>query len=568
MHLYSERSSLEGFEIEIFRLVAFSSTPEQWKEWLRVPLEHAAARGNLDLFNKLLGAGANGAAGWRGCRDRTLLDAAALGGNEDIVSGLLGEGAQPDVNVVSVSSGRSALYTATYCGHTAVARGLIAAGADVNFESPGCKRYVLHEAVLGGHGQLVIEMLIGGADLNSRDGCARTSLHLAAAKGNGRMVATLLQRGADKDALNNNGRTPLIIASMMGRLRVVKTLLAAGADSNIRDNNKNSALELASAKGHVPVLHAILARGVDINGCGHTGDTALHHAVFRDQVGAIDALAGAGGDLELKDSLGYTPLMLATRLAPRRSNCTTMLVLLQHGAMVSARDGEGVTALHIACSTPFRGQEALIDLLLRWGADETALDSFGWTPVYAFWQSVGWIPDGSLSQEEIERIHEEIGRARLLLSRAPADRAWRRRGWLVMLRSRDWATKQDAPGCAGEINRQRGQEEPSGSGVDGRDGGSDVPWSDSGAGSEYDEYRQASQGEGVDDEVGAGGAGGDANGGAGLLVGSEMEGACSTGDEDNRECGTVDAEERLQMVVPALLGRGLDGVFRTVVGFL
>ena len=136
MHPYPKRVSLEGLETEIFKLVSSSATPEQWKEWLRVPLEHAAARGNLGLFNKLLEAGANGGAGWRGCDGRTLLDAAALGGNKDVVSGLLRAGAQPDVNVVSVSSGRSALWTATVIGHEAVGIRLIVAGANVNFEDP------------------------------------------------------------------------------------------------------------------------------------------------------------------------------------------------------------------------------------------------------------------------------------------------------------------------------------------------------------------------------------------------------------------------------------------------
>ena len=39
--------------------------PKQWREWLRVSLEHAAAQGKLDPFNKLLGAGVDGSAGYR-----------------------------------------------------------------------------------------------------------------------------------------------------------------------------------------------------------------------------------------------------------------------------------------------------------------------------------------------------------------------------------------------------------------------------------------------------------------------------------------------------------------------
>ncbi|CAN0509742.1 unnamed protein product, partial [Ectocarpus sp. 12 AP-2014] len=53
-----DRSRVDGFEIEIFKLVQREATSEQWKEWLRTPLEHAAAEGNLDLFTRLMNAGA------------------------------------------------------------------------------------------------------------------------------------------------------------------------------------------------------------------------------------------------------------------------------------------------------------------------------------------------------------------------------------------------------------------------------------------------------------------------------------------------------------------------------
>ncbi|CAM9471104.1 unnamed protein product, partial [Ectocarpus fasciculatus] len=42
-----DRSRLYGFELEIFKLVRKKATSEQWREWLRAPLEHAAAEGNM-----------------------------------------------------------------------------------------------------------------------------------------------------------------------------------------------------------------------------------------------------------------------------------------------------------------------------------------------------------------------------------------------------------------------------------------------------------------------------------------------------------------------------------------
>ena len=53
---YPKRATLEGLVGEIFRLVSRVATPEQWAEWRRVPLEHSASAGNIDLFDALIGA--------------------------------------------------------------------------------------------------------------------------------------------------------------------------------------------------------------------------------------------------------------------------------------------------------------------------------------------------------------------------------------------------------------------------------------------------------------------------------------------------------------------------------
>ncbi|CAM9943714.1 unnamed protein product, partial [Hapterophycus canaliculatus] len=79
------RTALHGMAERLFKLVSDGATPRQWAEWLRAPLEHAAARGEKDLAQCLLKAGANGGAGWKGCDDRTLLQAAAEGGNKETV---------------------------------------------------------------------------------------------------------------------------------------------------------------------------------------------------------------------------------------------------------------------------------------------------------------------------------------------------------------------------------------------------------------------------------------------------------------------------------------------------
>ncbi|CAM9310581.1 unnamed protein product [Ectocarpus sp. 12 AP-2014] len=424
MHVYPERRLLQGIESEIWKLVSYSATPQQWKEWLRVPLEHAATRGKLNLVNSLLEAGADGSAGWKGCRGRTLIDAAALGGSEPVVSALLRAGAQPDVNVVSVSSKRSALYTATVCGHEDAARRLISAGADVNFEDPVHWNSVLHEAVGGGHTQLVNDLVSAGSDLESLDAYGCLPLHLAAISGLDRVVSTLLLREAYTDALDNGGVTPLIYACGSGHLSVVNALLTAGADVTIRDVDCHSALDNAVCNGHVDVIGALLRHGADVNACDDVGCTPLHHAAQEDQAGAIDALIQAGANIESSQGGLLTPLFFAT------TNCSLKAVhtLLRHGASLTAQDTEGTTPLHRACYLQDIGVEATVELLLRWGADETAVDNDGNTPADLLDQYYDENDRTTCSEAEIER-------ARLLLARAPANRAWHRRCWIVMLRS-------------------------------------------------------------------------------------------------------------------------------------
>ncbi|CAN0071669.1 unnamed protein product, partial [Hapterophycus canaliculatus] len=113
-----------------------------------------------------------------------------------------------------------------------------------------------------------------------------------------------------------------------------------------------------------------------------------------------------------------TPLYIAVW----RGSCAAALTLLQLGAKVNMKcKGEGSTPLHAAC---YQNNPDAADLLLRWGANEAATTDDGGT---------------SSSKMQAVATASEDGRAKLerlskLLARAPQDRAWRRRGFLVMCR--------------------------------------------------------------------------------------------------------------------------------------
>ncbi|CAM9232818.1 unnamed protein product [Ectocarpus fasciculatus] len=87
----------------------------------------------------------------------------------------------------------------------------------------------------------------------------------------------------------------------------------------------------------------------------------------------------------------------------------------------------GQTRLHWACLLKAPGFDAIVDLLLRWGLSESILDDDGNTPAALLGVAVA---------ANSPRAAREVERASVLLANAPADRAWRRRSWLVMLRAR------------------------------------------------------------------------------------------------------------------------------------
>lgn len=388
------------------------------------------------------------------------LHSAATFGRGEIASFLVEAGA--DKNAPD-NDGITALMWAATSGKLPVVEALLAAGADPNIRRAADGDAALHRACRHGHGEIVSLLLQKGADKNARDndgrtpllsavgtGCVaavveallaadvdltmccnhdgRAALHVAAREGCNEVVSSLLEKGADKDARDIKGETPLGLAVESYRLNVVETLVAAGADVKIRSRlGGNRVLNWASTKGHVGIIQCVLRGGVDVDSCGRTGITALHRAARHDQAGAIAALLEAGADIELQaSSLGANALLAATST----SASNAMLALLQRGAAVNVRDADGDTPLHRACRYQYRDTEALVELLLTWGADETALTGSGESPA-------DLVDAPQVDFEECQFPKDAIQeRVRVMLARAPADRAWRRRSWLVMVYSR------------------------------------------------------------------------------------------------------------------------------------
>eukprot|EP00903_Cladosiphon_okamuranus_P016085 g14849.t1 len=310
-------------------------------------------------------------------------------------------------------------------GNLHLVQKLLRGGGDVGIS--------LHRAVRGGHEGIVSALLDGGASCNNKDGDGDAPLHIASEFGHDDIVRSLLARGADKDSQDIAGRSPLHLAAEYDHPAVAEVLLGANADLEVRfdeddiddddERIETSPLDMAAAKGHLGVLRAIIEHGGEevLNAGDFRGHTALHHAARSGKTCAIDALVEAGA-VQSPSAFGSTPLHFAATW----SNSEATLALLRHGAEPNAQTLAGNTPLHWAVEyAGMPGSSETVEVLLRWGADETMRNANGCTPEDNLGDNV----------DESEVVVEEVERVKALLLQAPAERAWRRRGLLVLCRA-------------------------------------------------------------------------------------------------------------------------------------
>jgi ankyrin repeat protein len=81
----------------------------------------------------------------------------------------------------------------------------------------------------------------------------------------------------------------------------------------------------------------------------------------------LRALISAGADMNVKDSEGWTPLMVAAL----KGHAKTVVLLLSHGAHIETKNNSGWTALRFASSV---GDTEMMTLLIGYGADVNSRD--------------------------------------------------------------------------------------------------------------------------------------------------------------------------------------------------
>jgi ankyrin repeat protein len=193
-------------------------------------------------------------------RDQALIEAAGRG-DPAAVERLIREGARV---AARDNRGRTALLVATHGNHVAVARALIAAGADVNAKDDMQDSAFLYA---GAEGRIeILKMTLPTADLKSTNRYGGTALIPAAHHGHTEAVRILLATAIDKDHVNRLGWTALLEAVILGdggpvHSEIVRLLVEAGANVNIADREGVTPLQHAKRRGYAAMVRILEARG-------------------------------------------------------------------------------------------------------------------------------------------------------------------------------------------------------------------------------------------------------------------------------------------------------------------
>lgn len=285
-----------------------------------------------------------------------------------------------DVNAVN-SSGETLLHVAASNGHVPVIEYLISKGAKVDAKD-GKRRTPLHRAAEKGHEEAVKVLLRAGANIYSQDADSLTPLHLAVQNNHQNVVRLLLQEEGKR---YKNRTNFLHMAAFMDNSRLVQSLLKNGAPVDVMDEKKQTPLFHAVTGGHEATVKVLLEAGASIDASiidaafntnnehifgllleyskGLSPDTmvsAMFKAVKLNLYGIINALADKGTDINAKNDIQYTPLLLAAELGKAES----VRALIQKGAKLDERTPNLNTALHLAVQG---GDVSITKLLLQKG---------------------------------------------------------------------------------------------------------------------------------------------------------------------------------------------------------
>ena len=258
------------------------------------------------------------------------------------------------------SGGFTPLLFAAREGCLECAQALVATGADVDLPDPDAVTPLL-AALLNAHFDTAKFLVESGANVDKWDWWGRTPLYAA----------------VDYNTIPHGGRPDRPSLDETTALEIIKLLLERGAYPNPQMKLLQPFRDLGADRGADPIL------GI--------GVTPLTRAAKAGDTPAIRLLLEHGALPDLPNADDITPLMAAAglrsydidtrgRFKTEGEAIEAARALLEGGADINTRDRLGQTALHGAA---FRGWTGLVKFLAAEGADLSAQDNNGHTPLDA-----------------------------------------------------------------------------------------------------------------------------------------------------------------------------------------
>lgn len=295
--------------VQVQRLLKQGADPDVW--------EDSEAKVTFDSFLRRLLHGRHSTS----FNTPSALMLAAQKGRLRIAELLVDSGA--NVNLQN-GLGGSAIYWAAANGNTGVVRLLLSRGAKPNLLFHNRTSPLIAGAR---NPDIVQDLLDHGADANTSDVFGMTALMIAAQSGNAKSIQLLVGHGADPNAIRPDGSTALLDAewsNLADTFAITKFLLEHEADPNWSNHRGETPLFRAChPNGNVETVRLLLEYKAIINVYDMHRDTPLHEAIgnveYDEEPGnaeMVRLLLAHGADPNIKNRLGYTPLMKTPNASP------------------------------------------------------------------------------------------------------------------------------------------------------------------------------------------------------------------------------------------------------------